>query len=680
MTRQTKYWPFEGGLTLVTPAIQMPPGMMIAGSNFEPWINRGYRRMRGYERLDGRPEPHLATWWKICLADIGSYAVGETITGDTSGATGVIVSITGNCVAVTKVTDTFQVDEGIDTATTTITSVAENGAINATEFETFRQAAQEEYRDDIQQVPGINPIRGCWQAEDRIYAIRDNTGETAAVIYKATSSGWDDDAITMGVYMYFDGGSAEFVEGETLTGQTSSATGVVHKRILLSGSYAGNDAAGYVIMTDVTGTWQDNEVIDGATSGVSSADAASAAIPFTLPVGQRYVFKTYNFLAGADTTRVYAAGGGGPAFEIDENDIVSPIMLDLTFDDAPDENNPFYLEVFDGRLWLAFPGGSLQQSVVGNPLQFNGFLGAAEFGLGDEITGLAASPGQVLVAYTRRATHGFYVNGESYSKREISLRSGAILYSQGQLSTQYAVDDSGLVDLRRVEQFGDFADSTISGMVQPLLERKRDSITGVMMVRETNQYRLFFADGSGIVAKIQPRKMPEFAPFNYGTAVNCAYWCQNTVGEPRYLFGGSSGYVYRAEVGQNWDGEEIEAFARLPYSHQGDPASRKRYRLAELEIEGLRNITILAGQELSYSEGETGARSWEDTVLGGGGFYNQDLWNEIFWDAEQYSTARLELLGSGKNISLLFVHKSATSDPFVMQGVTLHFDVRRKTR
>ena len=678
MSRQTTYWPFGGGLNLVSPAIQMPPGQLIAGNNFEPWINGGYRRIRGYERLDGRPEPHKAEWLKLCLDDIGEYAVDDEITGDTSGATGTIAAIDGNCIAVTQVSGTFQEDEDIDTATATIASVQDRGASGVEQFEAFRYGAQEVYRGDIQQVPGINDIRGCWQVEERIYAIRDNVGETAGVIHKATSSGWDDSQLTMATTVYYGTGSEIINEGDTITGATSSATATVHRVVIHSGAPGTSDAAGYLALTGVSGTFTADETINIGGSPV--ADIIDTPEVYALPVGGRYVFKTYNFLAGSGTVRVYACGGVGPAIEIDEDDVVTPILLDLSLGDAPEENNPFYLEVFDGRLWLAFPGGSLQQSVVGAPLTFNGFLGAAEFGLGDEITGLVASPGQVLVAYTRRSTHGFYIADAGYVKRVISLRSGAILYSQGQLSTQYTIDDSGMTDLRRVDQFGDFADSTISGMVQPYLEKARERIAGVMMIRETNQYRVMFTDGTALVAKIKPRGMPEFGTLKLPTSVSCAYWCENTVGEPRYLFGGSSGYVYRAEVGQNFDGASMESFARLPYSHQGDPASRKRYHLAELELEALRRLTLRVGQELSYSNSETGSRSWEPSVLGGGGFYDQDNWDEIYWDAQQFNNARIELLGTGNNISLAFVHSSATADPFVMQGIVLHFSPRRKSR
>lgn len=60
--RQTPYWPFKGGMDIVTPPITVKEGRMIAGSNFEPWIDGGYRRIKGYERYDGHDKPSDASW------------------------------------------------------------------------------------------------------------------------------------------------------------------------------------------------------------------------------------------------------------------------------------------------------------------------------------------------------------------------------------------------------------------------------------------------------------------------------------------------------------------------------------------------------------------------------------------------------------------------------------------
>lgn len=70
----------------------------------------------------------------------------------------------------------------------------------------------------------------------------------------------------------FDAGTDEVLEGETVTGGTSGATGVaLIDAVVESGSFAGNDAAGYLVLTEVSGEFQDDEALSSA-SGAMTAD------------------------------------------------------------------------------------------------------------------------------------------------------------------------------------------------------------------------------------------------------------------------------------------------------------------------------------------------------------------------------------------------------------------------
>ncbi|KPJ58503.1 MAG: hypothetical protein AMJ42_03165, partial [Deltaproteobacteria bacterium DG_8] len=86
-----------------------------------------------------------------------------------------------------------------------------------------------------------------------------------------TYCGEDD---TENAELAFDNGTAEFNVGATLTGQTSGATGVIDKVTVNSGSWVGGDAAGYLTLSSVSGTFQDNETIvdDGTSPGSALAD------------------------------------------------------------------------------------------------------------------------------------------------------------------------------------------------------------------------------------------------------------------------------------------------------------------------------------------------------------------------------------------------------------------------
>jgi hypothetical protein len=76
----------------------------------------------------------------------------------------------------------------------------------------------------------------------------------------------------------FDSGSAQPVEGSTITGATSSDTAIVMSWRLDSGTFAGGDAAGIIYVCGASGVFQDNENLDddvsGGRSNVATTDGA----------------------------------------------------------------------------------------------------------------------------------------------------------------------------------------------------------------------------------------------------------------------------------------------------------------------------------------------------------------------------------------------------------------------
>ena len=76
----------------------------------------------------------------------------------------------------------------------------------------------------------------------------------------------------------FDTGSAVFTVAKTLTGATSHATGTVKTVTKSTGEWAAGTAAGYLILSNVTGTFADNEPIadNGTVPGAALANGTAA--------------------------------------------------------------------------------------------------------------------------------------------------------------------------------------------------------------------------------------------------------------------------------------------------------------------------------------------------------------------------------------------------------------------
>jgi hypothetical protein len=719
MATKTTYFPMGGGLDVVSPALSVSPGRALTLVNFEPWFNGGYRRIYGYERFDGRPAPSEQTFTGFTVADATGLSVGDTVTGDTSSTTGVVCGVWEDdgtygfdAIGVTKVSGSgFVNGEDLNTGSYTITSDATLRYAPSTDLEdTWLAAAYEEYRDDIDVVPGYGPVRGAWQRGSNVYAWRDDAASpTESVLHLASASGWTTTGITMGHVLKFNGGGggaarALPVEGDTINGVTSGASATVHRVIVFGGTTGANDAVGYLVLTSVTsGPFQDTENLQEG--GTTFAQAVGDSYQFTFDPGGTYRFRNNNFYGGSGTYRTYGVSGVGPAFEIDENNVVSPIILPTLADldgadpnPPPDTDSPYLIEVHRNYLFLAYQGGKLVHTVIGEPLVINGFLGAAEFGLGDEITGLNSVVGGVLVITTERETRGLF--GYDITDWELKLvgeKTGGKLYTTQKLDTVYALDDLGITSVSRTDQFGDFVGATVSQLIQPIVNSARDRATCSSIVRSSNQYRVYFDDGSALamyvpnVAAGQPQNTPsgaEFGFLSYPLVLRSVYNTEDETGAERTLFVSDDGYVYDDQKGPSFDGAAINAYLRTAFYHAKTPSYRKRWRRCDLEIAANKPLTIKVISDLSYGATELSSSVSDTTVndvpqidiFAGGGFWDTDNWDEFYWDGQNISTARAELRGSGENISLLIYNGSNIAQPFIIQGAILHYDLRRLQR
>jgi hypothetical protein len=122
----------------------------------------------------------------------------------------------------------------------------------------------------------------------------------------------------------------------------------------------------------------------------------------------------------------------------------------------------------------------------------------------------------------------------------------------------------------------------------------------------------------------------------------------------------------------------------------GSPSYRKRFRRADLELNIVnpQELQIQFASDLTYSKPEISSGLDnivttdipEVTVFGGGGFWDDVNWDEFLWDGSAISTARADLSGTGENIGFLIFNQTAKAKPWVMQGITLHYDMRRLQR
>lgn len=160
----------------------------------------------------------------------------------------------------------------------------------------------------------------------------------------------------------------------------------------------------------------------------------------------------------------------------------------------------------------------------------------------------------------------------------------------------------GLRPISGTQNIGDVDIATISNPVQSLiLDKLSDYSSGNIIsvhVEEESQYRLFFglstdavADAPGLNACLNIGQQGigwEFFPLK-GIQVSCADTGVISGGVSQLVVHGDySGFVYKQQFGDNFDGSNISAYIKTPYYVFDDPALRKTiYRLRiYVEVEG----------------------------------------------------------------------------------------------
>jgi len=668
----------QGGLDQTTPMLSLPPGVCRAASNFEHSITGGYTRIAGYDRYDGQPNPSDAVYLLLEVTLTGAVSVGDTITGDSSSATGKVIGVDDIHVAVTRVTGTFLSGEDVTVGGTTVGAIATILGIDADDEQDaiYRLAAANDYRADIGPVPGIGSILGVAFYNGVVYAWRNNVANTNAEMYEATTSGWV--KVDLGYELAFDAGDVAIADGDVIVGGTSGATGTVARVVLQSGDWASNDATGRLIFASITGTFQDNEDLNVGGLKYAVANGTQAAI--TLAKDGRVETTVANFGGGgAANKKLYGCDGVNRAFEFDGTTYV-PIETGM----SPD--TPTHIAFHKQHLFLAF-NHSLQFSSLGDPYQWTPLTGAGEIAMNDDITNLLVMPGDqttgALGVYTRSDTSILYGNSSAdFKLTNFNTGTGAVPYTAQTMDQAYVLDDRGVIGMNSTLNFGNFLPAALTMNIRPFIQQRRNLATATVVNREKSQYRVFFSDGSGLYLTILNGKYLGAMPVQFTHPVTCSVEGEKPDGSETAFFGSTNGYVYRLDVGTSFDGEVIPANFNLVINSIGSPRILKRYRKASIEMVGDSYAEFAFGYDLGYRSQYIDQPVDQDiaNTLRSGTFWDGFTWDNFVWDGSDVSPAEVDVNGTAENIAVRFTSVSNLWQPFTVNSVILHYTPRRGLR
>jgi hypothetical protein len=446
---------------------------------------------------------------------------------------------------------------------------------------------------------------------------------------------------------------------------------------------------GRFIVTSVTGTWTSN-VADTIRVGI--IDIAVVDNPSGNPVtqisilqGGNYQFVQHNFSAASDGKKLYGADSLNRAFEFD-GDVYIPIRTQITID------APTTIAAVNGQLALSY-FGTVIFSAVGNPHDFRttslGFQDVQEFG--DTITGMSPIVGGVLAVACRDSFWQVSVDSQTslYKAELISPDIGAIHYGLMNLGALYSFDDKGIIRIVPSYVFGGFEHDTISRAIQPVIDSFREKIVATAVYKSKNQVRFYANDGTGIIMTMTSGVTQtgaattghDFSQFTYPINISYAWSGEDASGRDIVLLGDEDGYVYVANTGSSFDGEPIQAYIRTAFNNVKSPSAIKRFRKIEVELSTVGYSYIRFNPDFSYADPSIATHLLKyEELQGAGGYWDEAIWNEFYYDGKIVSQPEIRIQGSGTNIGLVVFSNSAIDLGHNLSGIVLHYTPRKLNR
>ncbi len=675
------YTPLAGGLDLISSAMAVKPGRVQQSRNFEQVFGKqGYRRIDGYERFDGRPEPHKAAYTVLPFR-LGTYEIlaGDMVT--TLGASADVVAVVLESGAWASGTaagllillvidgawtkDATILRSGVQVATAADASYLGRAATSG-EHRAYKKAAAERRRGLIAKPPGSGPILGLAVFEGLVIAARNASDGLTSSLWRSSSSGW----------VLVRSGLLPSERYEFCVANFSGDS----RRIALYGCNGRNspfvyDGVGFKEMEPIYGTQSKSATSHTISTGSKLFSLTGTARAFT--VGMPLVI--YSSSTGAHMTGAVTAYTH-PSLTVSVTSVVgSGTLTDWRIGRADYEDAPYLLTAHRDHLYLAYPRGQLQASNTGDPLTYT--TTAALFGLGDEITGLVSLKGAVLGVFCEDKISLL----EGSSQDDWSMSTHAQGLGARQRTTQenagnaLMLCDRGLFSLQATQSFGFFEPSNFSRDVQPLLDGRLQDVRCSRLVRGKYQYRAYLGDGTVLSACVMtpnPVVQPSDVAFMV-SRLNHAVYCtaQGRIGgEDAMFFGTEDGWVMREDVGTSMDGEPIEAVIRLHSNHFGSPSQRKRFHKMTLELDSPDSVEISFRRVFDYSDGVYAASPIASTTTPGvGGQWNAGDWDSFYWSLPSANQVEANVDGVAGSVSLLLWTGGDGDESVTLQGILTHF-------
>jgi hypothetical protein len=677
----------RGGLDLLTPILNLPPGVAREAQNFEISITGGYARVSGYERYDGHASPTSAFFSTLLLTTVGALSAGTAVNGQTSGATatccGVNPGAVGNVAGFSAITGTFQAGENLRVGSTVIAVITSlNPAITDPYTSAlFTEGAANVSRGNISAVPGSGPVRAVFFLAGTWFAMRDNGGGTITNLYKASGTGWTQ--VPYGSELLYTGGTGtQPTIGQTVTGATSGATGVIaavinQTGVVVAGVPTWSPSTGRFIFSSTTGTFVNAEVLK--VSGAAVATSSGGQVAIAPNPGGTFTIDTGAF-GGTPSgqTMIWGASGVDRGFGFD-----GTTYIPVTTGAVPD--TPTIARRHLQYLVLVVKN-NVQISGLGLPFQWSPTVGAATIVLPENCTNVIPLPGNqatgALALFTQNFTQILY--GQTTATFQLvpyNIKTGAYFNTAANLSDVYVFETRGIASMTTTLNYGNFDPAYLTMNIMPFISANRSSATCAIVNRSKSQYRIFFSNGYGLYATFLNKPYQGSMPVFFPNPAMCIGDGVDAGGNQIIMFGSNNGFVYQMDIGTSFDGAAISAYMQLVFDSIRSPRLRKRWRHASLEVNATSYVSLGVAYQLSYGQSTTGqgpTANYQSPAAPD--FWDSFTWDNFTWDGISLAPIEIGLTGTAENLSLFISCNTDLSFPFTINTAMLHYSIGRGLR
>lgn len=349
-----------------------------------------------------------------------------------------------------------------------------------------------------------------------------------------------------------------------------------------------------------------------------------------------------------------------------------------------------FVSVFKGTAFFA-KDNTLYFSAPFNPTDFTSASGGGVISLSHTITGLVVFREQLIIFSRNKIQRLVGSTISDFAVQPIADSIGCLdpdTIQEVGGDIMYLAPD-GIRLLSATDRIGDFGLEVASDPIAH--DVKKFAATAVsyssIVLREKAQYRIFAYIGSeqptvarGLIAtKFSAQGASEIA---WATTAGIKAYvadCKYTSSNEEAIFANDTGYVYKMEVGNSFDGHPIEAIYESPYMPITDPRLRKTfYRLTSyLELEGQVNLTVGVKYDFGRERGEAVLQPIVDTISSSssGAYYfgaPSSLYGTAVYGGTVDTVYETSLVGSGKTIAIRLSDNS-TNPSFSLDTAILEF-------